>query len=464
MVTLNISPETRIGKIISTDKIETVLKTNNGSETIKTEILNKMLKNKEAIVTANRTLFMSHGTKLGLIPKCVIEMYDKRKDAKRLAKEAKKSLLTETDPDVIIQLEKTVGENELLDSAMKVLLNTLYGVLGSRFFPLFDLDCAEAVTLSGQQMTKESLRFANEYCRNTFGIDYDVVLFADTDSAGVNTRPFVKDVFGTLDVVWTDDNIRKITARLDEFGNLLNENCFNFIQKYFRSKMRRIEYKRENFASSAEFIAKKNYIMKIIEKEGFIKTEWKTVGLAIKKNELPTVIKDELAKIVYEAVDKNISDSIFKERLADLKMRYYSMDALTLAYNKNLTTAKADTGFLKVETHAGPHARGAVYYNQLIDHLKLGSKYEKISEGDRMRYVWIRPNNDFNLDAMGFKDVWPTEFTNLFEIDYNSMWEKQVLAPLESFAANHGWDITTEKIRAKNKYVQSDFATNLGDL
>lgn len=46
--------------------------------------------------------------------------------------------------------------------ALKILLNSSYGALGSTFYPCYDLDNAEAVTLSAQAVTREMVRFTDD--------------------------------------------------------------------------------------------------------------------------------------------------------------------------------------------------------------------------------------------------------------------------------------------------------------
>lgn len=51
---------------------------------------------------------------------------------------------------------------DLKQHAYKIFLNSSYGVLGSAYYSCFDLDNAEAVTLSGQTVIKEMVRYVNE--------------------------------------------------------------------------------------------------------------------------------------------------------------------------------------------------------------------------------------------------------------------------------------------------------------
>ena len=60
------------------------------------------------------------------------------------------------------RLKDLSNVQNLRQHAFKIFLNSSYGALGSAFYPCFDLDYAEAVTLSGQSVTREMVRYTNE--------------------------------------------------------------------------------------------------------------------------------------------------------------------------------------------------------------------------------------------------------------------------------------------------------------
>jgi DNA polymerase elongation subunit (family B) len=77
----------------------------------------------------------------------------------------------------------------LRQQAFKIFLNSSYGALGSAFYPCFDLDNAEAVTLSGQSVTREMVRYTNEILNKLAGTENDeFVVAGDTDSVFSETQ------------------------------------------------------------------------------------------------------------------------------------------------------------------------------------------------------------------------------------------------------------------------------------
>ena len=62
------------------------------------------------------------------------------------------------------------------------MLNSLYGVLGLPSFRFYDIDNAEAVTLTGQTVIKTTEMIANQYYIKNIGKEADYNVYTDTDS------------------------------------------------------------------------------------------------------------------------------------------------------------------------------------------------------------------------------------------------------------------------------------------
>lgn len=66
--------------------------------------------------------------------------------------------------------------------ATKILLNSLYGALGTPYFRMYDVHMAEGITLSGQAVVAESYKMFNNYLNTKLGTNSDYVVASDTDS------------------------------------------------------------------------------------------------------------------------------------------------------------------------------------------------------------------------------------------------------------------------------------------
>ena len=259
------------------------------------------------------------------------------------------------------------------------------------------------------------------------------------NSIYVKMDAVIKHLFGVDKVDWNNkETFEKIKDFVDNvFQAQLNNYCADFICNKFHTDQRRIEFKREKLSAQAEYTAKKRYIVHVYNNEGIDCNKWSYTGVDIKKNELPESIKKLLEDCVQGLIEFNWDNNTYQSKIKEIYNIFENLSVKDLAYIKNLNTPKESTGFLTMEKGAGAHARAAEYYNQIIKELKLTYKYEEIHAGDRFQYVYIKPGNRFGINVIGFKDRWPAEFDEIFEVDRIKMFEKECLAPMKTIEENH---------------------------
>ena len=109
--------------------------------------------------------------KQGLIPALLEKWFNERVEMRKLVKKYHEQ-------------GDTVKEQyfDRRQHIQKIVLNSLYGVLGLPVFRFYDLDNAEATTLTGQQLIKFSKKITNHFYNNELGTNEDYVIYIDTDS------------------------------------------------------------------------------------------------------------------------------------------------------------------------------------------------------------------------------------------------------------------------------------------
>lgn len=290
-------------------------------------------------------------------------------------------------------------------------------------YEICDIDSVECIGM-----------FEDEYVYDIEMEDAPHTFFANDilvhNSAYFNAQPFVDKVIGPTGKL-TDKNIKHICKDIDNFVNKhINAECFNIVKKDLHSTIDSIGFKREAFASIGAFLAKKRYILYLRECEGIATDKFKYVGVEIKKTEIPLTVRNMLAYLVETSFKEVWNEAKYTEELRKLWIQYQKLSPIEVAYFKGLNKEKSFEGFMTPERGAQVHARAAIYYNQLIKELKISYKYESLRQGDRLRYLWLKANNDYNLDAIGFKDVYPKEFESIFIIDYEKMFKKMIMVPM----------------------------------
>jgi DNA polymerase elongation subunit (family B) len=192
MMQHNISPETKMyvvnqnvisiindaleGKIVD----ENELKLNATVDKTVSEVI-KEIKDKGHSISSNGVVYR-HDVE-GIVPRFVNEWFNKRKHHKKMMEKA-----IENKNDIEAQKQKGYSNTN------KVLINSVYGVLGSKYFRLFDADNAIAVTKTGQEIIKASMNSIDTYFSSWKNIDLgkklkaenvtNVIIAGDTDSIG----------------------------------------------------------------------------------------------------------------------------------------------------------------------------------------------------------------------------------------------------------------------------------------
>lgn len=284
------------------------------------------------------------------------------------------------------------------------------------------------------------------------------ILVSNTDSFGANIEPLVESLLKgkvpTKD--WKREDVDKICQILDDkIIPLVNNNCAKIVKEKFLSDVSTIEFKREKFCGAACFLAKKHYAVYVLNNEGVSESTWIHKGTAIKQSALPKPIKEFLKLVVETGLLENWDNSKFMAICNDYYNEFKTYDILDISKSAGYSTEKV---FRKPFDKTGVTAFGAIaanYYNDMINYLNLGHKYDKIRVGDKFRVAYVKPNNKWKLEYIGFPGVWPEEFNEYFEFDYKTMFAKYILKPLEGFMKVFKW---------KNPDFTKQAVINIDDL
>jgi DNA polymerase elongation subunit (family B) len=207
MMGWNISPETKLGTITDLVGVEQVYDYISGITTAESRIIPITIGSKNSTTTVrkigelikkNNYCLAANGTFyrqdiVGVLPKFVDEWFQKRNHYKKLMIECKKKGDDEN--------AKYYG---LLEKNYKILINSVYGYLGTRYSRFYDVDNARAVTLTGQGGLKRTMSrlnkfFQEEWKNSEIGKSFnaenfnDFVIYGDTDSNFSGTQLYTKE-------------------------------------------------------------------------------------------------------------------------------------------------------------------------------------------------------------------------------------------------------------------------------
>ena len=155
IITLNISPETKVGKIIAKDdeNVTILLSTNKEFKVSKEKFVQFVCNEKLAISRAN--VLYTQKTK-GIVPSLIDGLYNERVFNRNQYVEHKKHLAKLTpNTDEYKDTKAKMERADTIQYVIKILLNSIYGVFANKFSPICDSDHAGSITLTGQAVVKQ---------------------------------------------------------------------------------------------------------------------------------------------------------------------------------------------------------------------------------------------------------------------------------------------------------------------
>jgi DNA polymerase elongation subunit (family B) len=220
IMTLNVSPETKVAKIDEWDPEKYLRKEYTEvfiyGEKHSMKDFEEMIVKNNLSVSANGVLYDQN--KKGCIPEILKLWFSQRVEFKNKMKDA--SSAGDKEGEVFWKRRQQV---------QKILLNSLYGVVGLRGWRFYDRDNAEAITLTGQAIIKSSAKYVNSMFNkrcNTNDVDY--VIYVDTDSVAGDAKIKLENGEEEIQKIFSkhvqtgDDNLIDITGRHFVFPTNLN--------------------------------------------------------------------------------------------------------------------------------------------------------------------------------------------------------------------------------------------------
>ena len=455
IMSLNISPETKIGKIIGWNPQEFISKNNKKTYTIEQnekemgrfteKELKGFLDNKQIGVASNGVMYRSD--KDGLLPALLRKWFDERVEYRKLSRKFHEQ-----------------GDKEKSDYfdrrqyLQKIILNSLYGVLGLPTFRFYDLDNAEAVTYTGQALIKFTKKISNSFYNKELGDTKDHCIYIDTDSVFYSATPIVKKRFPNLNIRDEDKMSKAILEIADEVQLYLNNSYDYFAKKFCNIDKHRFDIKQEVIAKSGLFVTKKRYGLKIINDNGKKVNKMMVKGLDTVRSSFPTAMRDMLSKVL-----EDILMDVPKEKLDKFiinfknSMRLMEVDKIAIPTGvKNIKKYidKDRKMFTEYKKGTPVHVKSAIAYNDLLIHYNQDKRYEKISNGSKVKWVYLKTNS-LGLNTVAYKGYEdPPEIMKFIRDNINpsKLYRQALQKKIMMFYEALGWDEPTDATKTIERF------------
>ena len=196
-----------------------------------------------------------------------------------------------------------------------------------------------------------------------------------------------------------------------------------------------LRYSLEYIGAVGIYERKKHYaVHKILSEGQEIVDKVKFSVIELKKASTPVVVKDFLKDIYLGVLKEDWKERNFIDYINDAYERFKKLSISDIAMWKGYNTAREAAGFLQMELGATGISKACTFYNQMIEHLKIGKKYDTILLGQKVRFAYVIPSNEYGIECIAFHDgQWPKEFDSIFKVDYDVMFDKMIMSPLKGF-------------------------------
>lgn len=415
----------------------------------------KHLVDNDLTMTANMRTFTRE--KQGFLAALMQKMYEDRVVYKKEMITVKKEYEKTKDNSLL----KEIARLDNLQMAKKIQLNSGYGALANVYNRWYRAEFAEAITSSGQLAIRWIENKINDYLNKvlkTDGVDY--VIASDTDSIYVSfdamvDKGFPKELLNreshdsktgevieidpTLDIIrWIDKAcVKAIEPFIDE--------CYEELATYVNGTSQCMKMKREAIADKGIFLAKKRYILNVWNMEGveYKSAFLKMMGIEAIRTSTPAVcrgaIKDTLKVIMGSSEDD------MQKYIASFREKFSGLPFESIASPRGVNDIDKYSDRVSVYKKGTPiQVKGAIMYNHLIKKMKLGRKYEPITNAQKIKYSYLKTPNTIQCNVIACPGSLPPEFALDAYLNRDLQFEKTYLEPIKTICDAIGWK--TEKI------------------
>lgn len=398
-------------------------------------------------LAANGTLYDK--SFMGFVPELMDKLYKERSAFKKLMIETKirlEEIKAVGSKEEIEKLENDISKYNVAQNNRKTSLNSAYGSLSQVGFRFFFKQLARAITLGGQLSIQWAEKNINKYLNEIMKMDHDWVTAVDTDSIHLSLDPIVK-VYQKKNPNATKEDIVNF---LDNFAEKkmqpVIDRLYNDLFEYMNAYSMKMFMKRETIADKGVYVAVKKYIYNVYDLEGvrFKTPEIKVTGVEIVRSSTPEFCRNKLKEAARIVLQEN--PERLREYMKEVKAEFMKLSAEDAAFPRGANNIEKYSDRNTLYKKGTPiQVRGVILYNHFLQKMNLTRQYEKIKEGDKIKFTYLKMPNHIFEDVIAFPVVLPKELGLNDYIDYDKQFEKTFYGPLMSITDAAKWDLVAKR-------------------
>jgi DNA polymerase elongation subunit (family B) len=263
---------------------------------------------------------------------------------------------------------------------------------------------------------------------------------------------------------------------IDFLDKVFKEKIKGFIEmnytelaKYTHAYAQKMRMKRESLANKGIWTAKKRYILNVWDSEGVRYKKPKMVihGLEAIKSSTPGACREKIKEAL--TIIMNGTENELIEHIEKFRVSFKTLPIADIAFPRGMNDLEkcdsdecndstsalsfddSSTADRQIYENRTPiHVKGALVYNRFLKQMKLDTQYETLRSGEKLKFVYLKEPNIFRESVMSFLVRVPKEFHLETCVDYDLMFTKAFLDPLNIVLKCIGWS-------AEKKSTLDDF-------
>ena len=298
--------------------------------------------------------------------------------------------------------------------------------------------------------------------------DTNYCAYVDTDSNYFHAEPLLRHRFPNFDEmsdIEKDTELEKIALEYQDiitnhYDNVAKD-VFNINQFEWFDKPHWLEMKTECVIRSAYFRATRRYAQWITKQEGVVNETLDIKGLEFQKSNFPPLLGKFFNDVLVDVLKGETQDDIdsrvkvFKKQVLDGTIPLTDLGNPTSVkqigkhQGKPARVGEMLSTFNHVENKIGrklgaPAAvKAAIRYNDLLRFWKLDKKHELITNGTKVKWIYLKPN-PYHIEEIAFLSYEMPEKINTFIEQYadrKKVFESILLNKLEGFYSDLQWNL-----------------------
>ena len=357
----------------------------------------------------------------GVIPVVLDKLFELRLSYKDLMKKAKRS----GDED-LAQFYKS------RQYIIKIILNSVYGYLGSPATRFYNTTIAEAVTLTAQMVTRSSVEFTKHL---KYYVD---CIYADTDSLYVSLPEQYDTIEKCVEVgklIQSDIN-RSLDLLVKDKCNIdLTKNEKHFFRFNF-----------EKVCKTILLVTKKRYAYHEIwnDSDELNCDSIGVTGIEVVRSDTPQVCRDFM-RTVLDMVLKKVDKTEVMKYVQTFKEQYkkFSVEEQAIPVGVHGVSKYTDATSHLPKKGSPAHIKAAIFYNKMI--ASKNKNIQQIRNNEKIRWFYVKNNV---VDVMGFINYLPQ--LKEYEMDMDKMLERLVNGKVDTIFEALGWSLLSSECEEIN--------------